>query len=109
MGAAESRIDTVIVGSGAAAAVAFFWAVYGPALLAAAPGSSFRPMALAPLLAFVLGYGWWMMCIVMGVRQLFVRPRRYGLVTISCGIVQFLAVPLAAELLMRARGIAWGS
>jgi len=66
-------------------------------------------MALLPLLSAVIGYGWWVGCLVAGVRQVFTRPRWYGLVTIGFGVLEFLAVPVAVWLLMRARGIEWGS
>jgi hypothetical protein len=66
-------------------------------------------MALVPLAAVVFGYSWWLGCLVTGVRQLFARPRRYGLVTLGIGAFQFAAGPLAMQLLMRARGIEWGS
>ncbi len=50
----------------------------------------------------------WAVCLAVGIRQLFARPRWYGLVTIAIGALQFLAVPLAMWLVMRARGIEWG-
>ena len=105
----EARVDAFIAGGGATASIALFWVVYGPAMLSAPLGTSFRAMALLPLLAFIFGYGWWVMCIGMGVRLLFVRPRRYGWITVGLGALQFAAVPLAVELLMQARGIQWGS
>jgi hypothetical protein len=105
----DSRVDTVMASGGAVASIAGFWAVYGPSLLSASPGDTFRPMALAPLLAFFFGYGWWILCLAMGVRQLFVRPRRYGWISVGFGALQFATVPLAMELLMRARGVGWAS
>ena len=102
------RIDTALAGGGAVASVAFFWWVYG-GLASAPPGTSVRAMALLPLLGLMIGYGWWVVCLVMGVRQLLTRPRWYGLVTIGFSALEFLAVPVAVCLLMRARGIAWGS
>lgn len=78
-------------------------------MLSAPPGISFRAMALLPLLAFMFGYGRWVMCVVMGVRLLFIRPRHYGWITVGLGALQFVAVPLAMELLMRARGVEWSS
>ena len=102
------RIDTGLTGGGAVASVAFFWWVYG-GLVTAPPGTSVRAMALLPFLAAMVGYMFWLVCLVTGVRQLFTRPRWYGLVTIGFGALQFLAVPVAVWLVMRARGIDWGS
>ena len=109
MDAAESRVETVLVGCGAAASTAFFWWVYGPGLLSAAPGTSIRAMAVLPALAGLLGYVGWVAWVFVGLRQLIARPRWYGLVTIGFGVAQFAAVPLAMQQLMRARGIEWGS
>src|SRR5262245_53524526 len=39
---AELRICATMVGCVTAASIMFFWAIYGPALLSAGPGSSFR-------------------------------------------------------------------
>lgn len=102
------RFETVLAGGGAVASTAFFWWVYG-GLASAPPGTSVRALALLPLLSLVLGYIWWLVCLVIGVRQLFTQPRWYGLVTIGFGVLQFLAVPLGMWLVMRARGIEWGS
>ena len=102
------RIDTALAGAGAVTSIAFFWWVYG-GLASAPPGTSVRAMAPLPLLGLVAGYGWWVVCFVMGVRQVFTRPRWYGLVTVGFSTLQFLAVPVAVWLLMRARGIVWGS
>ncbi|QEL18636.1 hypothetical protein [Limnoglobus roseus] len=66
-------------------------------------------MTPLPALTFLFGHACWLVCLALGVRQLFVRPRWYGLVTIGIGVLQFLAVPLAMWLVMRAQGIEWGS
>ena len=102
------RIETALAGGGTVASVAFFWWVYG-GLATAPPGASIRAMAPLPLLALLVGHVWWLVCLVTGARQLFTRPRWYGLVTIGFGAVQFLAVPVAARWLMNVRGIEWGS
>jgi hypothetical protein len=49
----------------------------------------------------------WLLCVVAGVSQLFVRPRRYGLFTIGFGVLQFAAFRLTEWLLMGSRGIYW--
>jgi hypothetical protein len=108
MDACDSRIDTIVTGCGAAASVALFAAVYGPAMASIPPGHGIKPgMHPLPLLAFALGYGWWVGCVVYGVRQLFVRPRRYGLFTIAFGVLQLAAVRLIEWLLMDSRGVYW--
>lgn len=109
MDAYDSRMNTVVVSGGAVASIAGFWAVYGPALLSAVPGDTFRPMALAPLLAFFFGYNWWVMCLALGIRQWLSRPRWYGWISVGFGALQFVTVPLVMELLMRARGTGWAS
>jgi hypothetical protein len=106
--ASESRLTTTMMGCLAAASVALFAAVYGPALSSVAPGSGIRhPFSLLPLLAYFFVMTWWMACIGMGVRQLFVRPRRYGLFTIGFGVLQLTAYRLTEWLLMGSRGIYW--
>jgi hypothetical protein len=100
--------NSALSGGGTVASIALFWWVYG-GLLTASPGSSVRAMSLLPLLAILLGYGWWAVCLVTGVLQLFTRPRWYGLLTIGCSAIQFIAVPVAVWMVMRARGIVWGS
>jgi hypothetical protein len=110
MDACDSRIDTIVTGCGAAASVALFAAVYGPAMASAPPGSGIKPgMHPLLLLALVIGYGWWVMCVAYGVRQLFVRPRRYGLFTIGFGVLQLAAVRLIEWLLMDSRGVYWAT
>ena len=108
MDAGESRLTTIACGCVAAASVAFFVAVYAPLLASVAPGSGIRPpMSVLPLLAMLFGVGGWIPCVVMGVRQLFFRPRRYGLFTLSFGGLQMAAFLLSEWLLMGSRGIYW--
>jgi len=110
MGASESRLTTVLMGCLAAASVALFAAVYGPALAPLPPGSGVKPgMNLPAMLAVPLGYAWWVMCVAVGVGQLFVRPRYYGLETIGFGLLQFAAFRLAVWLLMSSRGLYWAT
>jgi hypothetical protein len=66
-------------------------------------------MNLLAMLAVPFGYAWWIMCVAVGVRQLFVRPRYYGLVTIGFGVLQFATFQLAVWLLMGSRGIYWAT
>src|SRR5262249_11949822 len=106
--ASESRLTTIGMGCFTAASLALFAAVYAPALASVAPGSGIRPpMNLLPLLVLFFGMTWWMPCIVMGVRQLFARPRRYGLLTIGFGVLQLTTYRLTEWLLMGSRGIYW--
>jgi hypothetical protein len=106
--ASESRLTTIGMGCFAATTVALFAAVYAPTLSAVAPGSAIRPpMSILPALLLWFAMIWWMPCIVMGVRQLFVSPRRYGLFTIGFGVLQFAAYQLTEWLLMGSRGIYW--
>jgi len=107
MDASESRLTTVVMGCFAAASVAFFAAVYVPALSSVAPGSGIRPWSVIPLLAVFFGMNGWIACVVMGVRQLFVRPRRYGLFTVGFGVLQLAAYLLTEWLLLGSRGMYW--
>ena len=108
MDASESRLTTILMGCFAAASVALFAAVYGPALASLPPGSGVKPgMNLLAMLAVPFGYAWWIMCVAVGVRQLLVRPRYYGLVTIGFGVLQFATFQLVVWLLMGSRGISW--
>jgi hypothetical protein len=108
--ATESRLTTIVMGCFAAASVALFAAVYGPALASLPPGSGVKPgMNLLAMLAVPLGYASWTMCVAMGVRQLFVRSRYYGLITIGFGILQFASFQLVVWLLMGSRGIYWAT
>ena len=107
MDASESRLTTIGVGCFAAASVAFFAAVYAPALSSVAPGSSIRPMTVLLLLAAFFGMHGWLLCVVVGVRQLFVRPRRYGLFSIGFGVLQFAAYQLTEWLLLGSRDLYW--
>lgn len=109
MDARESRLTTVGMGCFAAASIALFAAVYGPGLSSVAPGTSIRPMSPLPLLAAVIGLGGWIPCFVIGTRQLFVQPRRYGLFTIGFGILQLSTYRLTEWLLMGSRDIHWGN
>jgi hypothetical protein len=107
MDASESRLTTIGLGCFAAASVAFFAAVYAPALSSLPPGSGVRPWSVLLLLAAFLGMSGWLPCVVMGVRQLFVRPRRYGLYTIGFGAVQLVGYRLTEWLLIGSRGMYW--
>ena len=107
MDASESRFTTIVMGCLAVASVAGFATVYAPTLLSIAPGSGVRPWAVLPLLTLMFVSGWWIACVVMGIRQLFVRPRRYGLFTIGFGAVQLAAFWLTHWLLMDSRGHYW--
>ena len=59
MDASESRLTTIGVGCFAAASVAFFAAVYAPALSSVAPGSGIRPWSVLLLLSGWLGWNGW--------------------------------------------------
>ena len=107
MDASESRVTTIAMGCFAVASVAFFAAVYGPALSSVAPGSSVRPWSVLLLLAGLLGMNGWTACVVIGLRQLFVRPRRYGLFTIGFGVLALAASRFTEWLLMGSRGLYW--
>ena len=107
MDAGESRLTTIACGCVAAASVAFFVAVYAPLLASVAPGSGIRPWSVLLLLAAFLGISGWLPCVLVGVRQLFFRPRRYGLFTLSFGGLQMAAFLLSEWLLMGSRGIYW--
>jgi hypothetical protein len=110
MDACDSRITTIVTGCGAAASVALFAAVYGPAMASVPPGSGIKPgMNVLSLSAVMFGYGWWVMCVGYGVRQLLVRPRRYGLLTIGFGALQLAAVRLIEWWLMDSRGVYWAT
>ncbi len=110
MDARDSRFDTVVLGCGAAASVALFAAVYGSAMSSVPPGSGFKPgMHPLSMLALVLGYGWGVMCFAFGGRQLFARPRRYGLFTIGFGALQLAVVRLIEWVLMDLRGVYWAT
>jgi hypothetical protein len=105
----ETRLWTITIGCFSIAALGFFLAVYAPAALAARPGASFRPMTPVPLLAAMLGIAGWIPAIVMGVRQLFWKPRVYGVISIAIGVLHFAGFWVAEWLLMTRRGITWGS
>jgi hypothetical protein len=107
MDASESRLTTIACGCVAVASIAFFVAIYAPTLASVAPGEGVLPWSTLPLLAMVFGAGGWIPCIVMGLRQLFVRPRRYGIFTLGIGILQIAAFRLTEWLLMGSRGIYW--
>ena len=107
MDAGESRVTTIAMGCFAAASVAFFVAVYAPALSSVPPGSGVRPWTVLLMLAGFFGWNGWLACVVVGVRQLFVLPRRYGLYTIGSGALQLAAFRLTEWLLMGSRGIYW--
>lgn len=104
----ESRLTTVAMGLLAAASVALFAWVYGPDLASLPPGSGVKPgMNLPAMLAVPFGYAAWVACLAVGVRQLFIRPRYYGMATIGLGVLQFAAFRLVVWLLMGSRGIHW--
>lgn len=105
----DSRATTAILGCFAAGSVLFFVAVYALQLSAVKPGTGIRPMSALPLIAAVLGRGGWIPCVVEGVRQLFVGPRQYGMVSLGFGALQVLAYRLAEWQLMGSRGIHWGN
>lgn len=110
MDPSDSRRDTAACVLGAATSTALFWAVFGPALAFGPANRGVTPgMHPLAMLAVPLGYSWWVACAAVGCRQLFARPRRYGLFTLAAGALQFLAVPGAVGLLMRARGLHWGT
>jgi hypothetical protein len=94
----------------AVASVLLFVAVYGPALASFPPGSRVKPgMNLPMMLTLPFGYAWWSECFAAGIRQLFARPRYYGLITIGIGVLQFSTFRIVLWLLMGSRGIEWGT
>lgn len=105
----ENRIGTIILACMSLASLGLFLAVYGPPALAAPPGTSFRAMSVVPLLALVFGWFFWVAPIVMGVLQLFRKPRVFGLLSIGIGVLHFIAIWLFQWLVMFRRGITWGS
>jgi hypothetical protein len=108
MGATESRWTTIGMSFFAVVSIVAFVALYGPPLLATAPGSGVKPpMHVVGLLVFVLANIWWLPCVVMGVRQLFVRPRRYGLITIGFGVLHLTAYRVIEWHLVWSRGLYW--
>jgi hypothetical protein len=110
MDAIETRLTTILMGCLAAASVVLFAAVYGPAFASLPPGSGVKPgMNLLEMLAVPFGYAWWIMCVAVGVCQLFVRPRYCGLITIGVGVLQFATFQLTVWLLMGSRGIYWAT
>jgi len=104
-----NRTETIIYGVFSLASVRSFLVVYGPSVLTAPPGSSFRAMSVLPVLALVLGFYGWRMRIVAGIRQLFRKPRLKGCVSITVGMLHFVTILLFQWLLMDRRGIEWGS
>jgi hypothetical protein len=109
MDASESRATTIGLACFAATSVALFVVIYAPALSTVAPGRGIRPMTLLPLFVAALGLGGWIPCVVIGVRQLFSKPRYYGLLSIGIGALQRLSFRLVEWLLMDQRGIHWGT
>ena len=109
MDESESRMTTIGMGCFAFVTVALFVAVYSPLLWSTGRGGSLRPMSPLPLAALVLGMGGWIPCVVMGVRQLLVKPRYYGGLTIGIGVLQMAAFRLAEWVLVTSRGYEWGS
>lgn len=109
MDASESRNLTIGLGGFALGSIALFVAIYAPALASVAPGRGIRPMSLLPLLAALMGVGGWLPCVVLGVWQLFCRPRRYGMISIGIGVLQAVGFRLAEWWLMGSRGIHWGT
>src|SRR5262245_11427544 len=108
MDASESRFHTIWMSGFAVATVVAFAAIYGPELALLEPGSAVRPpFDIWSLLVWFFAMTWWLPCVVMGVRQLFVRPRRDGLYTIGFGVLQLAATQLTQWLLMGSRGIYW--
>lgn len=105
----DTRIWTLIVGCFSLASVVSFLIVYAPEAFAATPGTRFRAMAPVPLLAAVWAVWGWLPGLVIGTRQLFWRPRVYGLISIALSALQFACFRLAQWLLMDLRGITWGS
>jgi hypothetical protein len=107
MDATGSRVTTIGMGCFAVATIVFFVAVFAPALSSLEPGSGVRPWSVLTLLALFLASSAWLACLVAGVRQLFVRPCRYGLITIGIGVLQFAAHQFTEWLLMGSRGLYW--
>jgi hypothetical protein len=95
------------VGCYAVASIVFFVAVFAPTLAALEPGSGVRPWGGVPLLAFFMAGSGWLLCLIAGITQLFARPRRYGLITIGFGVLQFAAFQFTQWLLMGSRGLYW--
>lgn len=109
MDPSEARLNTLAIGCFSLASIVLFLVVYGPPALSAPPGTSWRPMTPLLLIAFVMGHWGWIPGIVMGIRQLFWKPRIYGIYIIGIGCAQFAGFQLVEWLLMDSRGITWGS
>jgi hypothetical protein len=107
--ASETRIWTIALGCFSLATILLFLVVYAPEAMTARPGASWRPMTPLPLIAALFGIGGWIPGVVMGLRQLFWRPRSYGVISIAIGCAQFASFQFVEWLLMDSRGITWGS
>jgi hypothetical protein len=108
MDSSESRNETIILGCMSVASIALFVWVYSP-LLWLPPNRSIRPMTCLSLCSIVFPAAFWIICLGMGVRQLFVKPRRYGLISIGIGVLQLATFVFLEWWLIRSRGHAWGS
>ena len=109
MTAEDTRHETIGLGCFAVASVLLFSAAYTHALWHVAPNQSIRPMTMWLLFCAVLGMGGWIPCVILGIRQLFVRPRVYGLISIGVGLVQVMGYQAAHWLILGSRGLYWGS
>jgi hypothetical protein len=105
----ELRMQTLCLACFSFACIVFFISVYAPGARSARPGASLRPMTIVTLLAAAFGSAGWIPAIVMGIRQLFRKPRRYGFLSIGVGIVHYGCFRAAQWLLMDIRGIHWGT
>lgn len=106
----ESRLWTVCLACFSVGSILFFIAVFAPALLSRIPdGAGIRPMNFMTLAAAALGSGGWTMPILLGIRQVFTKPRKYGGMSMGIGILHLVAFRLIEWLLMTNRGIHWGT
>ena len=108
MSATESKWTAVGMGCFAVVSLVAFVVVYGPALLAVAPGSGVKPpMHPVGLAIWFFANAWWLACVGMGVRQLFVRPRKYGLISIGFGALHLTAYRIIEWYLVWSRDLYW--
>jgi len=80
--------------------------VWVPTAAAAEPGGSFRPMRVAPVLLLCLVTGT-VPGLLVGLGQLWWRPRVYGLLSFAAGCFPYAAFQFTNWLLLDMRGIGW--
>ncbi len=109
MDADELRWQSISLAIFSTTALLLFVVLYWPLGYAQGVGASIRPMRVHSILITLAAMGGWIPVLVLGVRQLCHKPRRFGAITIIVGLLHLTGFMLPSWVLIDLRGHHWGT